>query len=355
MRWRCINRLQMRCFFDRLAAKAISKTYLGEIVMNDSIKPTRPAFTLVELLVVIAIVGILIGMLLPAVQAVREAARRIQCANNVRQQSLAMLNFEGTFKEFPPGISIPSHSMWSAFILPFIEQQNLFDSIDFEAGFSVVSSDNSSNLQTLSVGLPFMRCPSANVPDRQFDLIVGVDRSPSCYLACSSGLLNSESGDFPWAGMDAFDPYDASDGVLYVNSETSMASISDGTAFTMVVGESLPDQDVVGIDSIGRQQKVDHWYIGSRELETMADVVAEMDFTTDNSECLGSTACPINSLMMGDRTTIDEKELSFGSRHIAGVNVGFVDGHIQFVSESIDASIWSGFGTRNGNEVPAEF
>lgn len=319
--------------------------------MNDFAKPTRSAFTLVELLVVIAIIGILIAMLLPAVQAVREAARRIQCANNLRQQSLAMLNYESAYREFPPGISIPSHSMWSAFILPFIEGQNLFESIDFEAGFDPVLPGSSSNIGTLTVVLPFMRCPSANVPDRQFDSLIGIDRAPSCYLACSSGLLNRESGEFPWAGMDAFGPYPASDGVLYVNSDSSMASIPDGTSHTMVVGETLPVQDVTGIDATGRQQKVDHWYIGSRELETMAQVVAEMDLTTDNSECLGSTACPINSLTLGDQTTIDEKELAFGSRHIGGVNVAFVDGHVQFVADSIDIAVWSGLGSRNGKEV----
>ena len=329
-------------------------TSIKEVDVDCFSKSSRSAFTLVELLVVIAIIGILIAMLLPAVQAVREAARRIQCANNVRQLSLSMLNYESANQKFPPGVSIPSHAMWSAFILPFIEQQNLFESIDFDTGFEDVSPSNADNIATLSVSLPFMVCPSAGVPAKQLDPLLGVDRSPSCYLACSSGLLNRESGAFPWAGMDAFGAFEASDGVFYVNSESPMASMFDGASNTMAVGEALPDQDVTGTDFTGDAQKVDHWYIGSRELETMAAVNAQMEFTTDNSECLGSTACPINSLMMGDRTTIDEKELSFGSRHVSGVNIGFADGHVQFISDSIEMSVWSSVGTRYGREVPTE-
>lgn len=318
---------------------------------NSNPKPTRLAFTLVELLVVIAIIGILIGMLLPAVQAVRESARRVQCANNIRQLSLAMLNYESAHQNFPPGVSIPSHTMWSAFILPFIEKGNLYESIDFAAGFSEATSDNESNIQTLSVSLPFLVCPSASVPTQQFDSLIGIDRSPSCYLACSSGLLSRESGEFPWAGMDAYRDHPASDGIFYVNSETSMASISDGSSNTVLLGETLPDQDVSGTDAIGTSQKVDHWHIGSRELRSMEEINIEMRFSSENSECLGSTACPINSLLLGDQTTIDEKELAFGSRHPSGINLGFADGHVRFAANTIDRSVWSNIGTHSGGEV----
>jgi prepilin-type processing-associated H-X9-DG protein len=105
----------------------------------------------------------------------------------------------------------------------------------------------------------------------------------------------------------------------------------------------------VGIDRAGNIQKVDHWYIGSDELSDMASVGSRN--SNENSECLGSTACPINSLWQGDATTVDEKELSFGSRHTQGVNMGFADGHVQFVNENVSASIWSAIGTRNGGEV----
>ena len=328
---------------------------ISENGVNKSSRSTRLAFTLVELLVVIAIIGILIGLLLPAVQAVREAARRIQCTNNIKQQSLAMLNYESAHQKLPPGVSIPNHAMWSAYILPYLESNNLYDTIDFKAGFTDVSAANASNTEALSVSFPFMVCPSSNVPEKQFDSLVGIDRSPSCYVACTSGLLQREAGDFPWAGMDSDDTYPASDGVFYANSRTPLKDISDGTSGTVMLGEVLPDQEVRGIDAGGDEQKVDHWYIGSRELDSMETVAGTDRTSGENSECLGSTACRINSLLLGDLTTIDEKELAFGSRHSGGANIGFVDGHVQFVSDSIDAVVWSSIGTREGRRIGWQF
>ena len=323
--------------------------------MADSSKPTKLAFTLIELLVVTAIVSILIAILLPAVQWVREAARRIDCANNAKQLSLAMLNYESAHYTFPPGISTPSRSMWSTYILPFIERQNLYDSIDFEIGFAEISARSASNFSILSISLPFMNCPSANVPEQEFDDLHGIDRSPVCYIACASGLLNRESGPFPWSGMDAHDSYAASDGVFYVNSDSSLAEILDGVSNTMLLGETLPDQEITGTDFVGMLQKVDHWHIGSRELESMAIIFDTLEFSSENSECLGSTACPISSLTLGDQTTIDEKELSFASRHPGGVNIAFADGRVQFIAETIQASVWSGIGTRSGSELATGF
>ncbi len=315
----------------------------------------RPAsgFTLVELLVVIAIIGILIGMLLPAVQSVREAARRIQCANNIKQQSLAMLNYESAHMHFPSGFTMPNQAMWSAYILPFIEQGNLFNSINFDSNFSADTVGNEQNRAALSVVLKIFQCPSATGLDVQFDPPAGFDRVPCCYLACASGLLDREAGDLPWAGMDRYQQYPDSDGIFFVNSETRMAMISDGTSSTVLIGESLPDQYILGTDEGGNLQKVDHWYIGSRELGTMEEVLSRN--SSENSECMGSTACPINSLLLGDETNIDQKELSFGSRHTQGVNFGFADGHIQFVSDSIEASVLSSIGTRSNGEVVSSF
>ena len=326
-----------------------------ENCVKQSAQQRRSAFTLVELLVVIAIIGILIALLLPAVQAVREAARRMHCANNIKQQSLAVMNYECAYQELPAGVSVPIRAMWSAFILPFMESSNVYDSIDFKAGFSDVSASNSNNIAMLSVSFPFIVCPSSNVPEKQFDPLTGIDRSPSCYIACSSGLLDREAGDFPWAGMNAGDTHPASDGVFYVNSQTTLGDIPDGTSNTILLGEVLPDQEISGIDASGVTQKADHWYVGSSELDSMESTKLANRTSSENSECLGSTAVPINSLLMGDQTTIDEKELAFGSRHPNGVNVGFVDGHVQFVAESINSKTWSIIGTRNDGEVLGQF
>lgn len=312
-------------------------------------KSKTAAFTLVELLVVIAIIGILIGMLLPAVQSVREAARRIQCANNVKQQSLAMLNYESAHRHFPAGFTLEGRAMWSAFILPFIDQQNLYQTIDLNGPWTPFRGASEGNILSQGVWLDFMRCPSATIAESETDSISGIDKVPSCYLACASGLLAFEAGDFPWAGMDRSGEFKESDGVFFAGSRTSMARITDGTSNTILLGETLPNQFLVGVDRGGNLQKVDHWYIGSDEISGMN--VLNTRNSNEVSECLGSTACPINSLFMGDETTIDEKELSFGSQHNSGVNMGYADGHVRFVSDSVSSSVWSAVGSVSGGEV----
>ncbi len=243
--------------------------------------------------------------------------------------------------------------MWSAYLLPFIDQQVLYKTLDLNGPWRPTLDATDQNVVAQNVWLDYMRCPSANVADSQYDDTANLDRTPSCYLACSSGLLAFEAGDFPWAGMDAFGGFQRSDGIFFANSKTTMAAISDGTSTTVLLGESLPDQDLLGEDRAGNLQKVDHWYIGSDELTDMASLGSRD--SSESSECLGSTACPINSLLQGDATTIDEKELSFGSRHTQGTNIGFADGHVQFVSDSIGATVWSAVGTRSGNEVVSTF
>jgi prepilin-type N-terminal cleavage/methylation domain-containing protein len=138
----------------------------------------KNGFTLVELLVVIAIIGILIGMLLPAVQTVREAARRTSCLNNMRQLGISLHNYEGAFKAFPPsrlnpddnplpsgvtaGGGTSAFQSWTTLILPFVEQGNLADQFDFrEAWFDDV---NSENLEVVGTKLPIFQCASSPSP-----------------------------------------------------------------------------------------------------------------------------------------------------------------------------------------------
>ncbi len=309
------------------------------------------AFTLVELLVVIAIIGILIGMLLPAVQRVREAARRIQCANQTKQLSLALLNHESAHGYFPPGFRFPGMTMWSAYVLPYVEQNSLFETLDLDGPWSVREGATLANSNALSEFLPVFRCPSANLAISQYDPLVDTDRTPSSYLACASGLNNRESGEKPWVGMNNYGSLAGSDGVFYLNSRTRYAEIRDGSSSTVLMGEAIPDQDLFGTDYSGNLQKVDHWYIGSGELPDYEAIGSTI--SAENSECLASTACPINSLFIED-SPINDKELSFGSAHPQGVNIGFADGHIQFVTENIDLVIWSAVGSRNGGEVVTE-
>jgi prepilin-type processing-associated H-X9-DG protein len=147
--------------------------------------------------------------------------------------------------------------------------------------------------------------------------------------------------------MNAFDGYPASDGIFYFNSRTRLGEITDGTSNTLLLGETLPDQNYFQDDYSGNSQKVDHWTIGSGELGDYPSVIPIG--SAEVSECLGSTACPLNSIKRED-SPMNDKELSFASAHSGGVNLSFADGHIRFVSDSIDPQVLMAIGTRAGHE-----
>jgi prepilin-type processing-associated H-X9-DG protein len=263
------------------------------------------------------------------------------------------MNFETEHRHFPNGFSHPGMTMWSGFILPFIEQNNLYGTLDLNGPWRKIGEDTP-NSRSLGVLIQVYRCPSADISEKQLDPLIGVDRVPCCFLACAGGLNNRESGELPWCGMDQYvDPvtgtvYAESDGVFFLNSRTTSAKITDGLSNTVLVGETIPDQYLFGTDYAGNQQKVDHWCIGSGELEDYPKLIPFG--SADLSECLGSTACPINSIKV-EESPMNDKELSYGSAHRQGANMGFADGHIRFVTETVDREVWSAVGSRSNSEI----
>ena len=287
----------------------------------------KAGFTLVELLVVISIIGILIGMLLPAVQSAREAARRLHCQNNLRQHGIALSSYHDQYRRFPAGFVWPNKTMWSGQLLPYLEQVPLHDTLNF--GLPWTEPPNSTACATY---LQVFRCPSSSAPNHLNAQGID-DRVPSNYLGCSSGTVARESGPPPRVG--AFN----SDGIFYVNSGVTIAEVRDGTSNTVAIGEAVFRFEHSGVDHSGVSQFIDHWYIGTPE-----------GAGNEISEGMGSTAAPVNAHR--DRTLfVDERELGFGSWHPGGVQVVFVDGHVEFIPDSIDRDTWRALGTRDGFDV----
>lgn len=288
---------------------------------------SRTGFTLIELLVVIAIIGIIIAILLPAVQAAREAARRIKCGNNLKQMGLALQNYHDTFKTLPSGYVVPNRILWSGLLLRQMEESPLYDKIDFSVPWTSAPND-----AVCATYLSVFRCPSATEPEHMNAQGIN-DRVPCDYLACTSGTVARESGPPPVVGMPD------SDGIFYVNSSTRLGDVIDGTSTTIALGEALFDINQSGPDLFGFMAVIDHWYIGTEEGPG-----------NEISESMGTTAVPINTFF-NKAAFIDERELAFGSRHPAGAQFVFADGHVALHADTIDATVYSALGTRDGKEA----
>ena len=202
-------------------------------------KDLRSGFTLVELLVVIAIIGILVAMLLPAVNSAREAARGIQCTNNLKQIQLALLNFENASTAFPPGTYVPPITWgWSAYILPYLEEEAAHDVCDFDNRI-----DTPGNSQAIKTFFHTYQCPSA--PENRFisccaQIPGDEDAAETNYGGVSTTRSQRQIFGFLCCALD----YDGN-GMLYYGSEVQLREVTDGTSKTLMVTEVDHDQDDV--------------------------------------------------------------------------------------------------------------
>lgn len=337
----------------------------------------RSGFTLIELLVVIAIIAILIAMLVPAVQAVREAAARTQCQNNLKQIGLALHNFHDTNKKFPPGKSAPYagapvYARWSthAYILPYIEQGPLFAQLDFNfppatAGMGGAaikfmpawSNPGNVNGDASKAQISLFLCPSDGTPIRS--------DWPGMNNYCGNvGTMamcdNTESA------PSTYDPTDIDRaGVFYYLSKVRIADIQDGTSNTAFFSEKLrgngnpnPRTDMFIITP---ETTLDGTYKACSALDPKtalpfmhwqgATWVMGEDCCTNYSHI----STPNTNTCAGVGFTGGMKNMAMqdppSSNHKDGVNVLMGDGGVHYIINSIDLNTWRGLGTRKGNET----
>ena len=318
-------------------------------------------FTLVELLVVIAIIGILIGMLLPAVQAVREAARRMDCSNKMRQMSLGMVNYESAHQNFPPGVKgnglgagFPGLN-WGSFILPFLEQNTIHDILSEQSNnFSNPNWADTENGDTAIIVLPIFLCPSDDSDERNRNRF----SSPQALVGGAFGTFHARSNYIGVLGprlkddfsrVDDFDDISFTEsgpigdlftlklpGILFLNSEVTFAEISDGASNTFVIGE----RDSAEIPGSTNPRSAGVWCASL--------------FAQSLHPCLGPTSddpeFTINSII----PTRFARQQPFASQHPGGANFGRADGSVEFVAETISGTLYRAMGTKAGGEVLVE-
>ena len=285
---------------------------------------SRFAFTLVELLVVIAIIGVLVALMLPAVQAARESARRMSCGNNLKQISLAVHNYHDSLGKLPPGEANGTYSGSSAFaaILPYMEQNNTYQLYDFTQANSAPA-----NLTAVSQKIKTFVCPTC-VFSRQVP-IPGCDannRAPGTY-AFSSG------SDDPYGTEAAGNPNNGAI-VNGLSQPTALRDILDGTSNTFLGGEahwSFKDYMFTSGPCSGQVRGGFSYWSSPYPLAT-----------------LFSTKGPFNPQEMAGVST---RLQSFRSNHPGGVNMMLCDGSVRNFTTSTDTVLLNAAATRNGGEV----
>ena len=300
--------------------------------MRERTKPTNrktTGFTLIEMLLVITIISILIALLLPAVQQAREAARRVQCKNNLAQHGIALHNYHASFAVLPPGcvehtgpvVNAPLgyHMSWVVQLLPTIDQHPLFHQVDFSTGVY-----DPANGLVADTEVPTFRCPSDYLEQHT------PGNRPTSYVGCTGGFDTAIDVD--------------NTGLLFLNSSISFREISDGTSNTIIVGERLfTDFEQVDLG----------WMSGTGATLRHTGMVMNLKLDPYQSggnawfgpEADGSLIAPPADQAIG----------GFSSRHSGGGQFVMADGSVRFLSENVDPELFSHLGNREDRQMLGDF
>ena len=296
---------------------------------------SRRAFTLVELLVVIAIIGVLVALLLPAVQMAREASRRIKCANNLKQLTLAAMNYHDNVKTFPPGAFDTRSWGWGAMILPFIEQGGLFDAIKPNGQNDVQCRPNLEGMF-----LQAFNCPSTimakNTP-------AGCAR---CNYRGARGILEDTEDRIGVLIDITRYPHGTSVG------PTRIAQVQDGTSSTIMIGEVEASRKPTAAVLADSTHEV--WNVSSNAYPIWAGTGGQR--TAQGSGTFGDPDYAIYQLSTGAvRASINSGDKDCpSSNHPGGAQFGITDGSVRFISENVDFAVYLELHTRSGG-TPSEF
>jgi prepilin-type N-terminal cleavage/methylation domain-containing protein/prepilin-type processing-associated H-X9-DG protein len=352
---------------------------------RDAATVGQRGFTLVELLVVIAVIGVLVALLLPAIQSARESARRAQCLNNFKQLGVALHNYASAEQRFPPGLMAktyegqPNHPQtfyrWSslAHLLPYLENHSVRDLLDLSlplympgAGYPIADRNKFGVAQVL----PEFLCPS------DLGQPVKTEWGPTNYVACAG------------SGAGGGTPFET-DGVFYVNSATTFANLGDGSSHTALMSESLLGEDThldskSGFVAVTPERNY-KFTLGFSAVSDLTD--ARCDGTQSYNSAMGNGNDPrgfawcsgeyrcasynhyyspnaanydcITSVTVDPTLPPQKLYSAYGwrtarSNHSGGVNALFADGSTRFIRDDIDISLWRGLSTRDAQDATGE-
>jgi prepilin-type processing-associated H-X9-DG protein len=316
----------------------------------------------VELLVVIAIIGMLVALLLPAVQAAREAARRNQCANNLKQLGLGLLNFEAARRHFPP---LENNYTPLARLLPYYEEKQLSDLFDFSANAS--SAIDANSIRAAATPVSIFICPS-DIEDPVHSITSG---ATTVQWAGSNYAINGSSGTKTWQNLDPFG--NVTDGLCYKNSNLPLAKVTDGLSKTLAFAESLRGPCDAAPSGTPNVQV----YVASIGMNVGALITTADDAEANGPQAATSAATSwytkrlcnwfkmdqTPGTIMNGRFTPNSPIPDLAARrirvtaarsmHSGGVNTCFADGSVHLVTDEIDRLAWQALWTRAGSEVYA--